>query len=77
MRSFILVLLLTGCAANIQIITIDPDTGITTNITVESARRTAISTPNVTVITGQVLINDETVQVLAKEAATTVKVPKQ
>lgn len=69
MKALWILLLLTSCAATIEIKTTDPATGIVNQVKVESARRTAISTESVTVLTGQVLINDDTVKVLAKEAA--------
>ena len=68
----IALMVLAGCRAHIEVVTTDPETGVTDRVTVKSARRTAISTKGVTVITGQVLINDETVQALGKTAATVV-----
>jgi hypothetical protein len=59
-----LLMLLPGCSAHISITQTAPD-GTMTEVTVDSARRTAISTAGVTVITGQVLIDDETVRALA------------
>jgi len=58
--------LLGGCAAQIEITTTDPETGVVDIIKLKSARRTAISTGHVTVITGQVLMDDATVAALAK-----------
>ena len=69
MKALWMTLLLCSCSATIEIKTTDPETGLVEHIKVESARRTAISTGDVTVITGQVLIDDDTVKVLAKEVA--------
>ena len=62
----ILFLLTAGCAAQIEVVSTDPQTGIIDHVTIKSARRTAVSTSTVTVLTGQVLIDDATVQALAK-----------
>jgi len=66
-----------AAATEVEIKTTDPVTGAVNEVRIKSMRRIAVSTPDVTVITGQVLISDETVQVLAKEATkskeTTVK----
>jgi len=59
---------LAGCTS-MTIKTFDPATGnLTGETVVDSARRFAYSDEDTTLITGQILINDETVQVLAKEA---------
>lgn len=67
----ILAITLTSCAAHITIKWTDPESKIENTIDYNSARRAAItvSSAGVAVITGQVLINDETVQILGKEAA--------
>ena len=56
----VLALALPGCQAHIQITDGDIE------CVVDSSRRTAMTCGSATVVTGQVLINDETVQVLGK-----------
>ena len=67
MKPLLILLLLAGCT-EIQVQTTDPNTGAAETVTVKTVRRIAISSAKVTVISGQVLIDDSTVQVLAKEA---------
>jgi len=67
MKWLVLICLLAGCS-DIQVQTTDPITGAAEVITIKTPRRIAISTSKVTVVAGQVLINDETVQILAKTA---------
>jgi len=63
--------LLTSCQAHMSIVMTD-QWGTSREITIDSVRRTAIGMSNdeVTIITGQVAINDETVQALGKGAIT-------
>ena len=62
-------ILLQGCAGEIVIKWTDPDTNIETSVEYTSARRAAItvSSAGVSIITGQLAINDETVRVLVKK----------
>jgi len=65
---FLAALLLTGCAATISIKTTDPVTGAANITEVKTARRVAIAVEGdkVTIISGQVLIDDATVQALGR-----------
>jgi hypothetical protein len=72
--ALVLAAVLTGCAgmkAHVEITKTHPS-GVVETCVVDSARRTAVSCAGATVITGQVLINDATVQVLGKAAASIV-----
>jgi len=64
----LLSIILAGCTATIGIVITDPENGVMTDVRYESVRRVAIAVADgdVTIISGQVLINDETVQVLAQ-----------
>lgn len=68
--SLIFIFLLSGCAADITLTMGANMDCPETKLEFESARRTAISVNcgTATIITGQVTINDETVQVLGKGA---------
>ena len=68
MKYLILLLLLTGCTGHISV-TLTGENTLQHTITVETARRTmvAIDGGQVTVITGQVAIDDATVQALGRE----------
>ena len=66
--ALVLLIALAGCS-EIQVQTTDPLTGAAEVITIKTHRRIAISTSKVTVVAGQVLIDDSTVQALAKTAA--------
>lgn len=65
----LLSIILSGCVATINIKVTDPDSGVVTDVNYDSARRVAIAVADgdVTIISGQVLINDETVQALGKD----------
>ena len=70
MRALVLVLLLAclpACTGTITVRLINPE-GISNDIQVETSRRTLVSIDGtqVTVITGQVAISDETVQALGR-----------
>lgn len=67
--SLILILILMAGCTTLRYEYTDPATGEKETIEAESIRRISIGHQNVTVIAGVVAINDETVQVLAKEAA--------
>ena len=64
----IVLLVLAGCQAHIQIDWTDPVTGAANSVVYESARKAAISAGPVTIIMGEVAINNETVQILGREA---------
>ena len=64
MKILILLLALTGCTS----VQVTPD-----GCEVKTVRRVAITCEDATVVAGQVLINDETVRVLVKEAAPILK----
>ena len=65
----LLSIILAGCSATIGIIITDPESGVMTDVKYESARRAIIDVTNgdITIISGQVLINDATVQALGKD----------
>lgn len=69
MRSLLLVLLLTGCSGTISIISTSPN-GVDNRIEIDTARRTvvALNGGEITVMTGQVAIDDSTVQALGRNA---------
>ena len=77
MKYLILLLLLAGCQAHIEV-RLTGQGVIEHTITVDSVRRTmvAVDGGQVTIITGQVLIDDETVQALGREPAKIITVPE-
>lgn len=76
MRYLIILLLLAGCRGTIEI-KLTGQGVIEHTIKVETSRRTmvAVDGGQVTIITGQVAINDETVQALGREPAKIITVP--
>ena len=72
----IILFLLTSCSGTITVKLTNPE-GISNNIEVETARRTLVSIDGaqVTIITGQVAISDETVQALGRTAPQIFQVP--
>ena len=75
MRYLIILLLLVGCRGTIEI-KLTGENLIEHTIKVETSRRTmvAVDGGQVTVITGQVAINDETVQALGRDVIKIVEV---
>ena len=73
----LVVVLLAGCRGTIEI-KLTGEGMIEHTIKVETSRRTmvAVDGGQVTVITGQVAINDETVQALGRDAVRIVEVPE-
>ena len=70
MKSLLILLLLTGCAATITITVNDPETGKElTRVEYKSARKALIQIDGtkVDIVTGEVAISQETAQVLVKE----------
>jgi len=67
--TLVLAALLTSCAAEIKLTVTDPDSGLMTEVNYASARRAviAVTDGDITIISGQVLIDDATVQALGKD----------
>jgi hypothetical protein len=75
---FIGLLASTGCAADIDLTMTDVECG-TVEVNYKSARKAAISMSceGITVITGEVAINNESVQVLTRVGGEVLSVPKE
>lgn len=63
----VLLMVLAGCQAHIQIDWTDPDTGAANTVIYESARKAAITMGGVTVITGEVVVDSQTVLALGRQ----------
>ena len=76
MKYLMILLLLAGCSGTIEI-KLTGEGVIEHTIKVETSRRTmvAVDGGQVTVITGQVAINDETVQALGRDTVKIIEVP--
>lgn len=71
----ILTMMVSGCMSTISVDYADAATGDLTQTKIKTPRRIALTTANTTIILGQVLVNDETVQALGQSVTPALVTP--